>query len=58
MKYECDNCGYRAKREKFNEARDLSMRLTPGCIYTDMECPKCEEGALAYPDKPDHEGGP
>jgi len=55
MKYTCDNCGYRANREKFKDAEDLSMRLSPGCIYTDVECPKEDCGALAYPDGPDHD---
>ncbi len=51
-RYRCDDCGYTADIEKFNYARDLSMRLDPGGTYTDMECPKVNCGALAYPVMP------
>ena len=45
--YVCDNCGFLAVRDNFKEAKDLFIRLTPGGIYTDVECPKC--AALAFP---------
>ena len=47
MVYICDDCGYRADEAFFQPAKKLSMRLTPGGIYTELECSKC--GALAFP---------
>ena len=47
--YECDGCGFTSDEDAFPEAKKLSMRPTPGGIYTDRECPECE--ALAFPVK-------
>lgn len=49
MRYKCDNCDWSGLEEQAVDAEDLPERLTPGCIYTDKECPHC--GALAYPYK-------
>ena len=51
MKYKCGNCGRIADEKKLPYAEDIHMRLEPGEIYTDRQCPKC--GALCYP----HETG-
>jgi predicted nucleic-acid-binding Zn-ribbon protein len=50
MRCECDNCGFTAQYERLPQAQDLSMRLTVGGLYTDVECPKC--GCLCFPIKP------
>ena len=50
MRYECDNCGYRANPENLPDAQNLYVRLDPGGLYTDKECPKC--GALCFPVEP------
>lgn len=45
--YVCDNCRFEDQKGIFHLAQDIEARLTPGSMYTDMECPEC--GALAYP---------
>ena len=45
--YQCDNCGYREKRDRADHADHLDQRLTPGGVYTDKQCSRC--GALTYP---------
>jgi len=45
--YECDNCGHLDDVDRLPEAQDLSMRLSPGGMYTNKECPEC--GALCFP---------
>ena len=47
MKCECDNCGFIDDYDNLPMAEDLCERLTVGCTYTDVECPKC--GALCFP---------
>lgn len=47
--YQCDNCNYTAPEDRFPYAKDLSIRLSPGSLYTNRECPKQHCGALAYP---------
>lgn len=48
-KYQCDNCDHIDDEENLPDAKDLHMRLTPGGVYTDKECPECEEHALCFP---------
>ena len=45
--YECDNCGHIAAEDDTIEVADMSIRLSPGGVYTDRQCACC--GALAYP---------
>lgn len=45
--YECDNCAFQGEDHRFKPARDISERIMPGMIYTNLECPHC--GGLAYP---------
>lgn len=45
----CANCGFRSPHDGLPQAKDLWQRLTPGEIYTDVECPHC--GALCFPSK-------
>ena len=47
--YKCDNCGHIAPGDSLPLAEDLLSRLTPGGIFTDRECDKCEERALCFP---------
>ena len=47
MQYQCDNCEFTAPETAFPAAKNIEMRITPGEIYTDKECPEC--GALAHP---------
>lgn len=47
MIYRCQNCGLSGDEEDFDEAKDLLLRMTPGDIFSDKECPRC--GALAFP---------
>lgn len=49
--FACQNCGKRGARDAFAPARDLHERISPGEIYTDLECPEC--GALATPEPTD-----
>lgn len=46
-KYRCDNCEFEDEEDDLPDAKELSMRLTPGGKYTDKECPKCH--ALCFP---------
>lgn len=48
-KYQCNNCGHTADEYDLPDAKDLHMRLTPGDIYTNKECPECEAHALCFP---------
>jgi len=43
----CDNCDYTAPHSELPPAKDLLQRLTLGCVFTDVECPKCY--ALCFP---------
>lgn len=45
--YVCQDCQTEWPENQLNDAKDLSMRMEPGDIYTDKECPTC--GALCYP---------
>jgi hypothetical protein len=45
--YECQDCESEWHKNQLNPAKDLSERMTPGDVYTDVECPSC--GALCYP---------
>lgn len=47
MKYKCDDCGLCFPREKCHPIKHASVRIEPGGIYTDKQCPSC--GALTYP---------
>jgi hypothetical protein len=49
MIFICQGCGLEADESKFNPAEDLSVRLSPGDIYTNLECPEEGCGALAMP---------
>ena len=49
LNMKCDGCGLVADYEDLTPARDLSMRLTVGGLYSDVECPEC--GALCFPVK-------
>ncbi len=44
--YRCDNCEFTAFEADFLPAKNLSMRLTQGGMYTEVECPHCH--ALAF----------
>lgn len=44
---QCDGCGFTANYDDLPPAVDLSMRLSVGGVYSDVECPKC--GALCFP---------
>ncbi len=46
--YQCNGCGFEADEDEFDPAEKLSMRLTPGYPYTDLQCPDDECGALAF----------
>ena len=52
----CDNCEHTAAYDDLPNATDLLQRLTPGCVFTDKECPVC--GALCFPEKPAPTDGP
>jgi predicted RNA-binding Zn-ribbon protein involved in translation (DUF1610 family) len=45
--FRCANCGFTAPKDKFPEATNLSERILPGDIHSDVECPEC--GALGFP---------
>lgn len=45
--YRCDSCGFTDEQAAFPPAEHITMRMTPGDIYTDRECPEC--AALAFP---------
>lgn len=45
--YICDGCGFEDDYSNLPAATKLSMRVTPGGNYTDVECPEC--GALCFP---------
>lgn len=45
--YVCDNCGTVADKESLLDAKNLSMRIDEGGLYTTKECVSCD--ALSYP---------
>ena len=49
MRYRCNGCDFEGDEDVFEPAEDLSMRLTPGYPYTDLQCPDEDCGALAFP---------
>ena len=54
----CDGCGYEFPNSEIEvpleEIPDLTMRLTPGGVVPDCECPEC--GAFAYEIKGEEDG--
>lgn len=49
MRLHCEDCDWTGTDDEANPAQDITERHSIGCIYSDMECPKC--GALCYPIK-------
>jgi hypothetical protein len=45
--YACQDCETEFYENQLNPAKDLSERIAPGDVYTDVECPSC--GALCFP---------
>jgi len=45
----CENCGHTDEEKEFCWADNIDCRITPGELYTNVQCPLPDCGALAYP---------